>query len=418
MELESNQRSGLCCLVAMREAPYRVKSRDGNAISVSNGEESRHGAPGRHALRTPLGWGLALLAGLTSCSRASSHNPVSDPRVFNVTYSFEFPVDPAHLDRAKDLKVWLPLPREWDNQKEVQIVSVTPPPQARYTDPDFGNPMLFWDFGKEPVANWYRAEVRFRLVTYETRFDIDPRQVRPYSKTNADYLLYTRDEHTVHLTPKVSELAKEAVGGETNPYLQARRVCEFVYRKVRYKVLDFAQGRGTDVLLEHPLKDAKNGEEYYEGCCNQRSALFVALCRALGIPARSVFGFKDDGFMLYGQHPRSLYDFETNITSWGTAGARHVSYLAPHTWSEFYLEGIGWVPVEDGTLGRLNNRRFILGKGRDIKIGPHAPEKGDEGYGSQWVLLREGRADEVFSAVWNVAKIRNAKITVIVSRQP
>jgi hypothetical protein len=45
--------------------------------------------------------------------------------------------DPAKIDRAKDLKLWLPLPREWDSQKAVQILSIDPPPDGTYEDPEF-----------------------------------------------------------------------------------------------------------------------------------------------------------------------------------------------------------------------------------------------------------------------------------------
>ena len=81
------------------------------------------------------------------------------------------------------------------------------------------------------------------------------------------------------------------MGEETNPYLQAQRIVRFVENKMRYKINDYERGRGIDVLLAYPVTDEKTGQEYYEGCCNQISALEVALCRAVGIPARCVSGF-------------------------------------------------------------------------------------------------------------------------------
>ena len=39
-----------------------------------------------------------------------------NPRVYNVDYSFELVPDPAKIDRTKDLKLWVPIPREWDSQ--------------------------------------------------------------------------------------------------------------------------------------------------------------------------------------------------------------------------------------------------------------------------------------------------------------
>jgi len=73
-----------------------------------------------------------------------------NPRVYNVDYSFELRPRLNEIDRAKDLKLWIPIPREWESQKDVKIISVQPEPHAKYADPEFGNLMLYWDFGKEP----------------------------------------------------------------------------------------------------------------------------------------------------------------------------------------------------------------------------------------------------------------------------
>jgi hypothetical protein len=73
-----------------------------------------------------------------------------NPRVYNVEYSFEMFPDPNKIDRAKDLKLWIPIPQEWESQKTVKIIYVEPEPHAKFTDPEFGNLMFFWDFGKEP----------------------------------------------------------------------------------------------------------------------------------------------------------------------------------------------------------------------------------------------------------------------------
>ena len=80
-------------------------------------------------------------------------------------------------------------------------------------------------------------------------------------------------------------MAKEAVGDETNPYLQAKRIFEFVRRKMRFQ---YTFGTGIQYLLSTAFKDEKTGEECYHGDCGQYSVLFTALCRAVGIPASGV----------------------------------------------------------------------------------------------------------------------------------
>ena len=356
-----------------------------------------------------LGHGLSIVLCLVCPLAGRAELIYRNPRPFDVTYTFELEPDPAKIDRAKDLKVWLPLPREWESQKAVKILSITPAPDATWEDPEFGNRMAFWDFGRGPEKPIYQAQVRFRLEAFDVQADVDPAKVGAYDKSSAEYRLYTRSERTICITPQVRALAREAVGDETNPYLQARRIAQFAYRKVRYKILDFERGRGIQCLLNYPENDPKTGEIYYEGCCNQRSALIVAMCRAVGIPSRCVTGF-------VGWAPwlplKAQYDFETNLLSGRLAGAQYSGQAGSHKWTEFLIPNHGWVP--DDYSGKPYNARVVLAKGRDIRIGPNCPQEGNQGYGSQWVLLEGGRADSMFYAVWNIARIRTARVKFVI----
>jgi hypothetical protein len=49
-----------------------------------------------------------------------------NPRIYNIDYFFELVPDPNRIDRTKDLKLWLPVPREWDSQRAVKVISVDP----------------------------------------------------------------------------------------------------------------------------------------------------------------------------------------------------------------------------------------------------------------------------------------------------
>jgi len=360
---------------------------------------------------------LSVFLCITSSGSAVYGVIYRNPRVYNVDYSFELVPDPNKVDRTKDLKLWLPIPREWDSQKAVKIISFQPPPHARYEDPEHGNRMFFWDFGKEPESSSHKVDIKFRLESYEFHAEIDPNQIGPYDKTNKEYDLYTRNTHTVNITAKIKELAEIAVGDVKNPYLQAKQIFEFTRKKMRYRILDFERGRGTKCLLDYPITDEKTGKEYYEGSCNQYSVLFVALSRAVGIPARSVVGFIGWSPWIKAKDSKPLYNFETKLSPDGLVGAQHYGALRPHTWSEFLLPGYGWIPVDPSSysipFGHLGNQRVIMGIGRDVRIGPHAPENQNEGYGSQWVALHNGTADMLFSGVWNIAGVCRATVEVL-----
>jgi transglutaminase-like putative cysteine protease len=343
-----------------------------------------------------------------------------NPRVYNVDYMFELCPDPNKIDRDKDLRLWIPISCEWASQKAVKIISVEPKPYAEYTDPESGNRMLFWDFSKEPKNLSYEVHIKFRLESYEVHAEVDPNQIGSYNKTSKEYALYTRSENIICITPEIREMAQKAVGDEKNPYLQAKLINKFVGKKMRFKIHRQDRGVGVKCLLDFPVID-KKGEKHYEGSCEQYSALFVALCRAAGIPARTVAAFigwcpwieEEDLEKRYGP-------LELQLSPDGLAAAQHYMGLGLHTWAEFYVPKFGWVPVdpETGVFGHLQNTKLIISKGRDVQIGPQAPEKPRQGYGSQWIPLSDGRVDLLRTGVFNIAKIRKAKVKMFHHSDP
>jgi transglutaminase-like putative cysteine protease len=367
-----------------------------------------------------------------------------NPRVYNVDFSFEMVPDPNNIDRAKDLKLWMPAPREWDSQKNVKVISVQPEPHARYVDPEYGNPILFWDFGKMPEQIAYKVDIAFSLESYDINVEVDPERVGSYDKTSKEYALYTRSTHTISITPKVKELAQVVIGDEENPYIQAGRIVNFVHQKVRYTSSAFERGRGIDYLLASPVTDGETGQEYYEGRFGQIMGLTVALCRAVGIPARCVFGYirldpwidQDDlkarypvetelssddlaAMQTYGalvpDDSKARFPVEAKLSPDGLAATQTYGAHVPYMWSEFFVPNYGWIPADAiyGTIGQQDNRRLITHKGRDIQLGPHAPQGDSEGYGVQWVALHNGRADTLFYGALNIAKIRTSKVKLL-----
>lgn len=344
-----------------------------------------------------------------------------NPRVYNVDYFFEMTPDPNNIDRAKDLKVWIPIPREWDSQKAVKIISVQPEPHARYVDPEYGNPMLFWDFGKTPEQATYKVKIQFRLESYEVSVKVDPNRVGPYDTTSEEYALYTRSTRTIHITHKIRELAQAAIGDERNPYLQAQRILEFTANKVHFKLTAFERGRGITCLLDNPVIDEKTGEEYYEGSCNQYSALFVALCRAVGIPARCVSGYLGWNPWVEPNDAQPTHPFETKLSPEGLAAVQLYGGLGSHMWGEFFISNYGWIPT-DPQLGMMGHQNYPSGwiryKGRDIQLGPYAPLEDSNGYGVNWVSLHKGAADSLCYGALNIAKIHNSRVILVHDSDP
>ena len=346
-----------------------------------------------------------------------------NPRVYNVEYSFEMFPDPNKLDRSKDLKLWIPIPREWDSQKAVKIISVQPEPHARYVDPEYGNPMLFWDFGKDPERTSYKVHLKYRSEQYDVHSNIDTNRIGTYDKTSKDYILYTRSTNTISITDKVRELAKTAVGDEKNPYLQAKRIYELVRDKMCYiSPSGLGLMRSVETILDRPVIDPKTGQEYYLGVCHDQSMVFVALCRAVGIPARSVLALWDKRpwIRTTPENTEPAVDFrEESIQGLAVSVRRRI---AGHSWAEIYLTNYGWVPI-DPTFGQVgcsnvNNRAVIITKGRDIQIDPNAGQKRNGVYREIGGHLCDGKASLLLGGVFHASTIQRVKIELLYHPDP
>jgi transglutaminase-like putative cysteine protease len=280
--------------------------------------------------------------------------------------------------------------------------------------------MFFWDFGKGPEQSCYKVHIEYRLECYEVHAEVDPNKVGSYDKTSEDHALYTRSTNTICITPKVKDLGRQAVGDEKNPYLQAEKILKFVWKNVRYKVHRLQRGVGTKLLLSNPVRHEKTGQERYEGECGQKAALFVALCRSVGIPARCVCGLTGHRPWVREEDLKLYKQIDLQVSPRGLAGTQHYLAARPHMWAEFYIPNYGWIPADPtyDAIGYKRNKAVIMSKARDVRIGPNAPRRHSEGYGYQWVAVQDGRADALVTGVWNIANIRTARAKLVHRADP
>jgi transglutaminase-like putative cysteine protease/streptogramin lyase len=159
--------------------------------------------------------------------------------------------------------------------------------------------------GMEATAGY---ETRVRLG--ELHYAFDPEQVGGLEEIPND-LLTPNTAATSRLQldeDLVSTNAREIVGDETNPYWMARRIYDWVREKLEYERIG-----GWDV----PTTLIKRGT----GSCSEYAFLYIALCRAAGLPAR----------------------YEGSVVVRGDDASIDDVY---HRWCEVYLPGIGWMPVD------------------------------------------------------------------------
>ncbi len=130
--------------------------------------------------------------------------------------------------------------------------------------------------------------------------------------------------------PEIIARAREVTAPAQGPLEKARLIFNYVKGYVRY-----------DLSSPHRNKGALSALRTASGVCEDFATLFVALCRASGIPARQVNGYAD---------PKG------HGTTWQLAPAETLSLKGcRHSWAEFYLEGIGWLPA-DPTFNLHDNK--------------------------------------------------------------
>ncbi len=270
-----------------------------------------------------------------------------NPQLYSIEYSVMIRNSGYY---PTDVRLYLPIPSEWDAQTDLQIEEIFPETKSEDADETSGNRMAYWQLKGTPKKGEAQSfRISFTMTAYEINTHIDSAMVQMYITDTADYERYTRSEKYIESdNPKVIELANEIAGEETNPYLITKLFFDYIIDTYKYSKL--GQGlNGAKYLLENG-----NGE------CGDYSALFIALSRAKGIPARPVVGY------------------------WAISGTDQT-----HVWAEFYLEGIGWIPVDatiaqisaikrdtvmrDYYFGNMDNQRVILSKGFNIKLVPAGP---------------------------------------------
>jgi transglutaminase-like putative cysteine protease len=234
-------------------------------------------------------------------------------------------------------KVWEPSIHDWGNaQTNVVNVENNPTPSSSWQDAN-GNGGVFWEFPNSPAAgSSITITNKFTFTSYQIDCQIDPGKIGAYDQISADYRTYTQPEKYIESdNPQIQTLAAQLKHSETNLYIIAGAIYDWVAHNLTYTINPAQRLEGALYAFEN-----RSGE------CGDFSALFCALCRADGIPARPIIG-----------------RIAKNVTN---------DHDGLHVWAEFYLSGYGWVPVdvtwENGGakarqyFGHIPNGRLILEK--------------------------------------------------------
>ncbi len=256
-----------------------------------------------------------------------------DPVINEITYHVEI-VNSGSSPVA--FRADFAMPRMWSSDTYLEMIGVETTSGDMIS---YANRSNSYAYFLDSLESQRSLEVNITFLTLKYDLSVYTHNVvRNFSYPN-EIAIYTQPETYIESNDSTIEnVAAAAVGSSINPFRVAEKIYSFTISHLRY-------------VSQTEIRGALWAFENSEGDCTEYSTLFVALMRAMGIPARTVTGH-----------------MSTVLSLGGVANATQYWTDSPHMWAEFYVEGYGWVPVDaaSGENDPLNH--FALSDSRYLPI--------------------------------------------------
>ncbi len=297
------------------------------------------------AATMPVAGALALAAGLLSAEKTAGRAQ----RSFAFTYEVHVPPVPAE---SVSSRLWIPLPQSDEHQSINKLVIESRVAHKTDKESEYGNSFAVFAPPPAEAAAGYEVTLRFEVTRREYLRDLRATGGQPPQAKDAMLKRYLQPDKMVPLNATIAELARTQTEGITRPIEKAHKIYNYVASTMRYDKSGEGWGRGDEMWA----CDSKRGN------CTDFHSVLIGMMRSSGIPARFEIGF-----------PLPAGKAEGDIPGY-------------HCWAEFYLDGIGWVPVDaseasknpakrDYFFGAVDADRVRFTYGRDIRLS--AEQKSD-----------------------------------------
>lgn len=227
-------------------------------------------------------------------------------------------------------QAWIPLPAfaesEWFKPKGSRWM--TNARQAKIArDPKYGAQMLHVVFAESEEAPV--VEVTSQYSTRDRAADFSkPSGAKPLSSNERKF--YTQGSALIPVDGIVKAKADEIVGSAKSEEAKARAIYEWVVENAYRNPVTRGCGSGDIVAM---LKSGDLG-----GKCADINALYVGLARAVGLPARDIYGLRA---------APSKFGYKS------LGPTTELVTKAQHCRAEIYLSGFGWVPVDPADVRKV-----------------------------------------------------------------
>lgn len=295
---------------------------------------------------------------LAAAAVAPPWQPYGEPRCYDLTQTLAVPR--GALPATGDLRAWLPLPIVNGPQSDVRITGLTPStwsPLPPSITEDIG--LLYLQVPLDELSSDLRLTFGVHYTHAAQYFKVDPARVGAYHKDGDLFRTYTASRGNTAITPSIRRTAQRVIGSATDPWTKAQRLYRYVLAEVKYGYMPHL------TLWPRGIPESVYVHRHKYGDCGAQSMYFAALCRSVGVPARTTGGFQ---------------------TFKGTPSG--------HFWAEFYLPRYGWIPVDptaatlvdylrgvsasdtaafhDFFFGSQDDLRLVVQKDTDLPLVPRA----------------------------------------------
>lgn len=249
---------------------------------------------------------LAHIREVKNAWRADAQVTVKPHRFRN---AMTITVKGGKVAEGETIRCWMPYPQQYAAQSSVMFLGASPEPKW-INNPAYPQRSLYFEQasrGAEPTA--FSAD--YEVTTWPRHTPVDPAIVvaDPAAWSDPSAAAFAKEQAPhVDFTPRILALERQIAGGETNPAVKARLYYDWICKNIKY-----SYAREYSTLRNISMYVCENGY----GDCGQIALLYIALCRAGGVPARWQSGWV-------------MYPMLTNL----------------HDWTEIYLEPYGWIPVD------------------------------------------------------------------------
>lgn len=235
--------------------------------------------------------------------RKAGKKSLINPKTYVIQIACE--IEDSSGDKDSSIVIRVPRPSLSASQPSAKLIEANPEPLIS----DFQNTAIYQVQGSRSPSVKKRFVQNFAITVYETRTSVVASQLQPSRSINRQ--LFNSATSADKIVPSnnadLKELLYKIIGKETNPY----NIAILCYN---YMISNFSLRQKVSSENANPLNmlKSKRGDAY------DFTMIYTALLRAAGIPA-----LPDSGILINS-------DLKVH----------------PHWWTEFYLSGFGWFPVD------------------------------------------------------------------------